>query len=53
MAHPELPLDKAVAMINMDMIGRMREGKLYIGGAATGTSFRPHAGQSDRRQVPA
>ena len=24
-AHPELPLEKAVAMINMDMIGRMRQ----------------------------
>jgi Peptidase family M28/PDZ domain/PA domain len=39
-AHPELPLDKAVAMINMDMIGRIREGKVYIGGAATGSGMR-------------
>lgn len=39
-AHPELPLDRAVAMINMDMIGRVRGGKLYIGGAATGSTFR-------------
>jgi hypothetical protein len=39
-AHPELPLDKAVAMINMDMIGRIREGKVYIGGASTGTGLR-------------
>ena len=31
-AHPELPLEKAVAMINMDMIGRMRDGKVYVGG---------------------
>jgi hypothetical protein len=38
--HPELPLDKAVAMINMDMIGRVRDGKLYIGGAGTGTTLR-------------
>ncbi len=38
--HPELPLDKAVAMINMDMIGRLREGKLYVGGADTGTTLR-------------
>jgi hypothetical protein len=38
--HPELPLDKAVAMINMDMIGRVRGGKLYIGGIATGTTLR-------------
>ena len=39
--HPELPLDKAVAMINMDMIGRVRDGKLFIGGAGTGTTLRP------------
>jgi hypothetical protein len=38
-AHPDLPLGRAVAMINMDMIGRVRNGKLYIGGAATGTTF--------------
>jgi len=38
--HPELPLDKAVAMINMDMVGRVREGKVYIGGAGTGTTLR-------------
>ncbi|MGD0870055.1 MAG: M28 family peptidase [Bryobacteraceae bacterium] len=40
-AHPELPLAKAVAMINMDMIGRIRGGKVYIGGVATGTGLRP------------
>ena len=40
-SHPELPLAKAVAMINMDMIGRIRDGKVYIGGAATGTGLRP------------
>jgi hypothetical protein len=39
-AHPELPLEKAVAMINMDMIGRVRGGKLYIGGTGTGSTFR-------------
>ena len=38
--HPELPLDKAVVMINMDMIGRLNNEKLYIGGAATGTTLR-------------
>jgi hypothetical protein len=40
-AHPELPAANAVAMINMDMIGRIREGKVYIGGAATGSGLRP------------
>jgi aminopeptidase YwaD len=40
-AHPELPLDQAVAMINMDMIGRVRNGRLYLGGSRTGTGLRP------------
>ena len=40
-AHPELPLEKAVAMINMDMIGRIREGKVFVGGASTGSGLRP------------
>jgi hypothetical protein len=39
-SHPDMPLDKAVAMINMDMIGRVRNSKLYIGGAGTGTTLR-------------
>ena len=38
--HPDLPLDKAVTMINMDMIGRVRDGKLFIGGVRTGTTLR-------------
>ncbi|HUA18996.1 MAG TPA: M28 family peptidase [Bryobacteraceae bacterium] len=37
--HPELPLSNAVAMINMDMIGRIRENKVYVGGVGTGTTF--------------
>jgi len=39
--HPGRPLDKAIAMINMDMIGRSREGKVIVGGAGTGTTLRP------------
>jgi len=38
--HPDLPLAKAVAMINLDMIGRVREGKVYVGGAGTGSNLR-------------
>ncbi|MBS1854569.1 MAG: M28 family peptidase [Acidobacteria bacterium] len=38
--HPLLPLDQAVTMINLDMIGRMRD-KLYIGGSGSGTTLRP------------
>ena len=39
--HPKLSLEKAVAMINMDMIGRIRDAKVYVGGAASGTTLRP------------
>jgi aminopeptidase YwaD len=38
--HPSLPLDKAVAMLNMDMIGRIRDGKVYIGDSSSGTTFK-------------
>jgi hypothetical protein len=36
---PTRPLDKAVAMLNMDMIGRIRGDKIYIGGVGTGSDF--------------
>lgn len=38
--NPTRPLEKAVAMINMDMIGRIRDDKVYIGGIGTGTTFQ-------------
>lgn len=38
--NPILPADKAVAMLNMDMIGRIREGKVFIGGVGTGSNFK-------------
>jgi Zn-dependent M28 family amino/carboxypeptidase len=37
--HPALPLQNAVAMINMDMIGRVRDRKVYVGGVGTGSTF--------------
>jgi hypothetical protein len=37
--NPKLPLQNTVAMINMDMIGRIRDGKVYLGGLGTGDSF--------------
>ena len=39
--HPTLPLDKAVAMLNMDMIGRIKDDKVYIGGVGTGSTLKP------------
>ncbi|MCC6590697.1 MAG: M28 family peptidase [Bryobacterales bacterium] len=38
--NPKFPIEKAVAMINMDMIGRIREHKVYLGGLGTGTGFK-------------
>src|SRR5215467_2322000 len=37
---PTKPLDKAVAMINMDMIGRVKDDKIYVGGVGTGSTFQ-------------
>jgi hypothetical protein len=38
--EPTKPLDKAIAMINMDMIGRIRNEKVYVGGTGTGSTFQ-------------
>jgi len=38
--HPTLPIEKAVAMLNMDMIGRIKDGKVFIGGVGTGTTLK-------------
>ena len=38
--NPVWPLDKTVAMINMDMVGRLNEGKLTIGGIGTASEWK-------------
>jgi hypothetical protein len=38
--HPLLSLTNTVAMINMDMIGRMKEKRLMIGGVGTAAEWR-------------
>ena len=47
--NPVLPLSKAVAMINLDMVGRMRENTVYMGGIATGSGFRELVDAAGRR----
>jgi hypothetical protein len=37
--HPLLPLENAVTMLNMDMIGRIRGGKVYVNGTGTGSTL--------------
>jgi aminopeptidase YwaD len=38
--NPTKPLGKAVAMLNMDMIGRIKDERVYIGGVGTGSTFQ-------------
>jgi peptidase M28-like protein/PDZ domain-containing protein/PA domain-containing protein len=38
--EPTLPLEKATAMLNMDMIGRIKDDKVYVGGVGTGSTFQ-------------
>jgi len=47
--HPPLPLDSAVAMVNFDMVGRLRNDKLIVYGVATA---RELAGIVDSANVP-
>lgn len=37
--HPTLPLEDAVAMLNFDMVGRIKARKLYVGGVGTAEPF--------------
>ncbi len=37
--HPPVPLEKIVAMINLDMVGRVRNQTLYTGGGGTAAAF--------------
>ncbi|MDQ6652829.1 MAG: M20/M25/M40 family metallo-hydrolase [Acidobacteriota bacterium] len=54
--HPTIPLANTVAMINMDMIGRMKDNKLIVGGAGTAQEWRQlvdGANPSERMRVTA
>jgi hypothetical protein len=37
--HPTRPIEKVVAMLNMDMIGRIRGGSVTVGGVGTSPQF--------------
>jgi Peptidase family M28/PDZ domain/PA domain len=45
--EPTRPLEKAVAMVNMDMIGRIKDDKVYIGGVGTGSTFEAMLNQAE------
>jgi aminopeptidase YwaD len=38
--HPPVPIDRIVAMINFDMVGRLRNDKLIVYGTATATELK-------------
>jgi Zn-dependent M28 family amino/carboxypeptidase len=38
--NPAFPLNKTVAMINMDMVGRLKEDKLTVGGIGTASEWK-------------
>jgi hypothetical protein len=49
--HPVRPLANTVAMINMDMIGRMKDGKLIVGGVGTAKEWRAMLGAQNAQTV--
>lgn len=38
--NPAHPLEATVLMVNLDMVGRLRDGKLYLAGVDSGTGLR-------------
>jgi aminopeptidase YwaD len=49
--HPVVPLANTVAMINMDMIGRMSQKKLIVGGMGTAQEWRSMVEQENPAQL--
>jgi hypothetical protein len=47
--HPTKPPDKAVAMLNMDMIGRIQDDKVFIGGIGTGSTLKAAVDQAQTK----
>lgn len=46
--RPPFPLDKTVLMVNLDMVGRLRDGKVYVSGIDSGTGLRAVVTQAAR-----
>jgi aminopeptidase YwaD len=39
--HPPVPVDRIVAMVNLDMVGRLRSGRLEVHGLGTSPGWKP------------
>jgi len=46
--HPTVPLTNIDAMINMDMIGRLKDERLFVGGVGTSPELKPALEQLDK-----
>jgi hypothetical protein len=46
--QPAFALDKTVLMLNLDMVGRLRGGRAYVGGVDSGTGLRAIVGEVGR-----
>src|SRR5581483_10406301 len=46
-SHSPIPLDKVVAMLNLDMVGRVSNEKLLIGGKGTAENFEKLISDAD------
>ncbi|MBI1750413.1 MAG: M20/M25/M40 family metallo-hydrolase [Acidobacteria bacterium] len=45
---PAWPLEKTAAMLNLDMVGRPRDNKLYVGGIGTSPAFKEIIEQANK-----
>ncbi len=48
--HPVVPMENTVAMINMDMIGRMKNNRLTVGGMGTAQEWRQMVAEANSPQ---
>jgi len=49
--HPTIPLKNVVGMINMDMIGRINNDRLFVGGVGTSPSFKGWLEEFNKQSV--
>lgn len=47
--HPPMPLEETVAMVNMDMVGRVRDDTLFVGGMDMAPAYRSILEAADAR----
>src|SRR5262249_3350659 len=46
--HPTIPIENTAAMINMDMIGRLQNDRLFVGGVGTSPNFKSWIEELDK-----